>query len=170
MRTLLSSWKHRQGLSMRQWVLIGVLCLGLAGILHHYVRIGINTSASLNARLFVVLKQAVPTARGEYVVFRSVGEGGLHPRGTLFTKIIAGIPGDAIQVSAQGLVAVAGRTIGYARSQSSKGVKLAPIAPGIVPRDHFFVTGQSDDSFDSRYLAVGLIPKDRIVGQAYVIF
>jgi conjugal transfer pilin signal peptidase TrbI len=169
------SFLHRiffegRGLSRRQWLAIALLSAAAAFLAYKYLRIGINTSGSLNARVFIVLLDRMPTSRGDYVVYRSQGEGGFNPAGSRITKLIAGLPGDRVEVSDQGVVSVQGTLIGRVLPHASNGTPLQPIDPGVVPPGHLFVAGQSPRSFDSRYKLVGAIRSDRVIGTAYAVF
>lgn len=160
---------RRVALTARQWFAV-LGCAALLAIIAIFVRVGFNATTSLNARVFLVVKHLQPRQRGEYVVFRWEGQGGFYRAGDWFTKIIAGVPGDRIEVATDGLVRVGGRAIGRALPFSSKGMRLETIQPGLVPPDHFFVAGESEDSLDSRYKIVGLVPRERLVGTAYALF
>jgi conjugal transfer pilin signal peptidase TrbI len=160
----------RRSLSLWQWLAIVFLGAAAAFSVHKYLRIGINISGSLKSRVFVVVIDRMPTARGEYVVFKTEGEGGAYPKGSLFTKLIAGIPGDQVEVSDQRVVSVHGTPIGIALQRAANGMSLEPIDPGVVPPGHLFVAGQSERSFDSRYKLMGMIPNERVVGTAYAVF
>jgi conjugal transfer pilin signal peptidase TrbI len=160
---------RRIALTTRQWLAV-LGCAALLVVIAIFVRIGFNATTSLHARVFLVVKHLQPQQRGEYVVFRWEGQGGFYRAGDWFTKIIAGVPGDRIEVAPDGLVLVGGRAIGRAQPFSSKGMRLEAIQPGVVPAGHFFVAGESEDSLDSRYKIVGLVPKERLVGRAYALF
>lgn len=160
----------QRGLSRAKWLLVFILCASAAWLALRYVRIGINETSSLKHRVFLVIRGSIPTERGEYVVFRWAGQGGYYRRGVLFTKLIAGVPGERIEVFPDRLVTVSGRTVGYARPRSSSGKVLEPAEPGVIPPGYLFVAGESEMSLDSRYKLVGLVRQQDIVGTAYAIF
>lgn len=159
-----------RGLSRRQWLAVFVICGAVAILAYRYVRIGLNESRSLKAKVFLVIRNGMPSDRGDYVVFRWSGQGGFYRPGALFTKIVVGFPGDSVEVLSDGRVSVSGKLVGYAKPYAKNGVKLEPIDAGVIPAGHFFVAGQSEDSLDSRYKVVGLIQRDRVVGTAHAIY
>lgn len=160
----------RRGLSASQWLLIALICAAATALVQRYIRIGFNETHSLQARVFLIIRHVLPRDRGDYVVFRWQGQGGFYRPGVLFTKIIRGVPGDVVEVAPDGLVKVSGAAIGYARTRARNGAPLEAIAPGVIPTGHFFVAGQTEDSFDSRYQLVGLIKKEHVVGRAYAVY
>ncbi|WP_167772895.1 S26 family signal peptidase [Ramlibacter humi] len=161
---------RRGSLTPRQWLLLAAICGATAFFARQYLRVGINESPSIKARVLLVVRGLQPDARGQYVAFRWDGRGGIVRRGSQLVKIVAGLPGDAVEVGPDRLVSVSGAVVGRAKPVSSKGVPLEPIDAGRIPAGHLFVAGQSEDSFDSRYRVVGLIRQDDIVGRAYVLF
>jgi type IV secretory pathway protease TraF len=166
----MSIWASRRSLASWQWLLIFVICGVATALVHRYVRIGVNSTTSIHAKVLVVIRGAMPGARGEYIVFRWQGQGGFHRPGVLFTKIVRGLPGDAVEVAANGFVTVSGEAIGFAKPRASNGTLLEPISPVVIPPGYFFVAGQSEDSLDSRYKVVGLVSKEHVVGKAYAVY
>jgi type IV secretory pathway protease TraF len=104
----MSIWSSRRGLASWQWLLIFVICGAATALVHRYVRIGVNSTNSIQAKVLVVIRGSIPDERGEYIVFRWQGQGGFHRPGVLFTKIVRGLPGDAVEVAANGFVTVSG--------------------------------------------------------------
>lgn len=60
--------------------------------------------------------------------------------------------------------------IGKCKERDTKGNKLTCIKPQIIPKDHYFVFGDTEDSFDSRYEEFGLIKEQDILYNAYPLF
>lgn len=166
----MSVWSSRRSLASWQWLAILVICGVATALVYRYVRIGVNSTHSIKAKVLLVIRGTVPDKRGDYIVFRWQGQGGFHRPGVLFTKIVRGLPGDAVEVGANGFVSVSGTAVGFARPRASNGKPLEPISPVVVPPGYFFVAGQSDDSLDSRYKVVGLISKEHVVGKAYAVY
>lgn len=162
--------RRRRGLSRRQWLAVFAMGLMMWALALRYIRIGVNETGSLRHKVFLVIRGAIPEKRGEYVVFRWGGQGGFYHAGDHFTKLIAGIAGDRIEVAPDGLVLVSGRVVGYARPRASNGVPLEPVDPGVIPPGYVFVAGEADNSLDSRYKLVGLIRRELMIGTAYAIF
>ena len=144
------------------------LAVVLAALLFkaHFV-FGINSSASLPQHVFLIHKGEAPQ-RGQYVAFRWQG-GGLHPAGTTFVKILAGVPGDVVTRNERDFF-VNGEFVGTAKTHSRSGAALEPAAAGVIPPGHYFVRAPHPDSLDSRYRLPGLIAQDQIIGRAYALF
>jgi len=126
-----------------------------------------NLTPSLPYR--VALLRALPAAptRGQYVLYRFDGDAqrdypGL--RGQPFFKQVTGLPGDKVAVRGRG-VFVNGAWVGDAKPRTFDGRTLATIEPTVIPAGHYFVSGSSPDSFDSRYALSGLVRGDQIVGR-----
>lgn len=129
--------------------------------------IGINSSESLPVRVFLIHKGERP-ARGQYVAFRWEG-GGVHPAGTTFVKILAGVPGDRVTRSERAFF-VNGEFVGSAKTHSRAGLPLAPAPAGVIPLGRYFVRAPHPDSLDSRYRMPGLIAQSQVIGRAYALF
>jgi len=44
---------------------------------------------------------------------------------------------------------------------------LDPVQPQIIPEGHYAVFGEAEDSLDSRYEAIGLVPKEDLKGRGW---
>ena len=144
------------------------LAVALAALLFkaHFV-FGINSSTSLPQRVFLIHKGEAPE-RGQYVAFRWQG-GGLHPAGTTFVKILAGVPGDTVTRNERDFF-INGEFVGTAKTHSRTGAVLVPAPAGVIPPARYFVRAPHPDSLDSRYEPPGLIAQDQIIGRAYALF
>jgi conjugal transfer pilin signal peptidase TrbI len=157
----LSAWLRRY------WIcaLTVVLVYGLA---QHWLYV--NWTSSLPYRLVWVEYDAQP-GFGDLMVYRFEGRP-FHDEdlsGLRFFKRVAGVAGDRITVVDRE-VAVAGRTIGYAKVRTRTGEPLDPIAAGVISPECYFAQSDSADSFDSRYAQAGLVRADQVIGVAHVIF
>ena len=127
--------------------------------------------------------------RGDVVVFRLPSDAS-----TNYIKRLVGLPGDTIRYVNKRLyindqlidLDIIGRYEGEGQSGATLGrEQLGSVAhdlllmPGqrslegtfVVPAGHYFMMGDNrDNSRDSRYRGVGLIPDDRIVGKAVRIW
>lgn len=170
----MSVWQHLfkgpGSLAPARWLILIAICGAAALLALEYLRIGINESPSIDARVVLVVRGLQPDARGQHVVFRWAGGNGIVRPGEQLVKIVAGLPGDEIAIGPDRLVRVAGAPVGIAKPYSSKGIALEAIAPGRIPADKVFLAGQSVDSFDSRYRTFGLLGRSEIVGRAYVLY
>jgi conjugative transfer signal peptidase TraF len=116
-----------------------------------------NLSSSLPRGLYA-LDHAGPPTRGSTVSFSAppaaaalIAERAYLPTGASLLKVVVGLPGDAVCVTA-GAFSVGGRVIGAVASGDSRGRPLAPFEfCGVVPPGVAFVATSAPLSFDSRY-------------------
>lgn len=152
----------------RHWLFASVALLLYIAAKHW---LWVNLTPSLPYRL-VWLEYGAQPQRGELMVFRFSGrplpEMG-YVDGVPFFKRVAGVAGDRIEVEDR-VVRVAGTPVGHAKPHTRRGQPLDPIAPGRVPEGYLFGQADSPDSFDSRYAQAGLVPLERVIGVAHVIF
>ena len=127
-------------------------------------RFAINQTESLPNWAFIADQTRKHPHRGELIAFVPP-ENPFYPKGMVFGKIVAGVPGDRIELRGREVI-VAGRPVGLAKPASRTGVPVAPISAGVIPPDHYFVMTPHPDSLDSRYAMIGLIPRARILGVA----
>ena len=83
-----------------------------------------------------------------------------------YLKTVRGLAGAAVAVDAGGTVRIDGRVVGRAKRRALDGRALAPVAPGTIPPDHYYLHANHPDSHDSRYAEIGLVPRSRILGRA----
>lgn len=126
-----------------------------------------NVTPSLPYHLLWLRQDGAPLQRGDLVVYRFEGPAqasrpGLS--GQPFFKIVRGLPGDRITVDGR-TVSINGTPVGLARTHSADRQPLEPIAATVIPADHYYMQGSSPDSFDSRYLASGLVRADQVIGK-----
>lgn len=145
------------------WVVAAVLSLAVAGgSLAERYSFGVNETESLPNWAFITDHESRRPDRGALVDFIAP-ENSYYPAGARFVKIVYGVPGDRVEIRGRDFY-VAGRFVGRAKERSARG-DLADIGPeGIIPADHYFVGTPHVDGFDSRYAAIGWIPRSAIVG------
>ena len=152
---------------LRRWGISYVLVLlGAAWFQAHYA-FGLNASASLSHRLFLIHKAELPK-RHHYVAFRWSG-GGPYPAGATFIKIIAGATGDLVTREEREFF-VNGTWVGSAKARSRQGAQLELGPTGVIPPEHYYVRAPHPDSLDSRYELTGWISQAEIIGRAYALF
>lgn len=150
----------------RRWVWWLALALAYSWAMQH---VGVNWTPSLPHSL-VLIEPGAAVRRGDLIVFRfDGGEIAHHVKGQRFFKRIAGVAGDLVTVQGRS-VRVNDEFVGLARERTLDGLPLEPIAPGVIPPEHFYVQGTHAMSFDSRYRINGLIRRDQIIGKASVVF
>lgn len=151
--------------------LVSVAIVGLWMIRDHY-RIGWNLTESLPQKVFIVKVGEMP-AKGDYVAFswhpKFDSLVAPYPNEAMFIKIVAGIPGDVVQVTNRE-VSVNGESVGYAKPTSRTGLPLQETKPGSISNGQLYVRGTHRDSFDSRYALVGNVLVEHVIGKAYPIF
>lgn len=123
-----------------------------------------NLTTSMPSNVYLVL-DPFPKLAGLAAAFSPPR--GFNPE-LAFIKRIAGVPGDVVGVDeATREVSINGEVVAWAKPFTSGGDRLDMIEPGVIPPDHFFMLGDLDPSFDSRFAWVGLIHRDRIYGAGF---
>ena len=128
-----------------------------------WVKLGINTSSSVDGWLFLMVKNT-PPERGELIGFWPPENDFFQE--IWFVKYIAGMPGDIVERHEREFF-INGQYIGDAKTESMTGIPLEVSGVGVIPPGHYFVWTPHKDSFDSRYAQIGWIPKDNIIGRTY---
>jgi signal peptidase I len=181
---LVFSFKPVPRLGVRGWLLF-LLLAGLLGGLEvlatdHLTRLFKVPTQSMaptilpGDRLFVQTSAywfAAPR-RGEVVVFRTdaVGSSSL-PKGQFYVKRVAGLPGEALQIS-EGRLLINGRYLDkpaplMGSNFGTVGMPWPGKGPDVwkIPEDSYFVIGDNTtNSLDSRFF--GPIPRASIIGRA----
>ena len=154
-------------LHLARWRAVYLLIATVALAFHARYAIGVNVTASLPYRLFIIDKGERP-ARGHYVAFRWPG-GGPYAAGATFVKQIVGAPSDVVTRVGREFF-VNGHPVGAAKPMSRSGQPLAPGPTGTLSTDRYYVRAPHPDSLDSRYALLGWISESQIIGRAYVLF
>lgn len=110
------------------------------------------------------------TDRGEYIAFVTRQMEPFYANGTVAVKLIAGVPGDRVQVGTEG-VAINGHRWG-ALLHLKDGEKLWRMGrrlsdverDEVIPEGHLWMMGTNPRSYDSRYW--GYIDNEQIIGRA----
>lgn len=132
----------------------------------------VNWTPSLPYHVALMQFQHHPVQRGDLIVFAFAGAAQTHYRGLRgqpFFKRVRGMPGDVVTV-VERTVFINGEPVGQAKVRAFDGHPLAPIAPVVIPPDHFYVQGIGPNSFDSRYAESGLVRADQVLGVVVPIF
>ena len=152
---------------LARWSFLTLLVTGAAMGFHAHYAIGLNVTASLPYRLFLIHKGEWPD-RSHYVAFHWHG-GGPYAPGAIFVKQIAGIPGDVVSRVDRDFF-VNGMPVGQAKPVSRQGLPLEPGPTGTLPAGEYYVRAPHPDSLDSRYLLGGWVAQSQIIGRAHVLF
>ena len=122
-------------------------------------RVHVNASWSDGAWGYLALPIVGDPGLGDVVLFDPpAGVGADVP----YLKTVRGLPGARVQVWGDRAVSVGGLVLGIAKAEARDGRPLEAIAPGTVPRGHYFLHGPHRDSYDSRYAEIGFVPRERI--------
>jgi conjugal transfer pilin signal peptidase TrbI len=116
---------------------------------------------------FMIDRHKLEPKRGDYFAFVAPPNR-YYPPGFRFTKQVVGVPGDLVTVEGR-TFSINGKRVGIAKTADKEGRPVEAAPPGIIPAGHYFVITPSPDSLDSRYRIIGLIPKSRLVGQAFPV-
>lgn len=151
-------------MTLRRKVAASILSLlGLFGIYTFLFGMIVgNLTHSMMGNVYVLYPHW-PLSNGTVVAFEAAK--GFNPE-LPFIKRIAGSEGDEIAVKGRD-VFINGRHVAFAKTHTPGGDALKIIASGVIPADHFFVLGDIEPSFDSRFEWVGLIPRDQIIGGGF---
>lgn len=172
-RSVLGALRFGAVETLRDWWRYKYALMGAAALyalMSHYL--GWNITPSMNNTLVWIEHGATPKLN-DLVIYRFEGSGlasGTYLKGMRFYKRVAGLPGAAIAVDKFRQVSVNGIAIGLAKTATNHGQTLTPIGAALVPDGYYFVRGDTEDSFDSRYEESGLVRMGSVIGVAHVIF
>lgn len=128
----------------------------VAIFLNASLALGFNASQSLPQTTFIMLKFPKIIQRGSYVAFTPPKR---FDRGFYFVKQVIGVEGDAV-VHIGDEVCINNRCF---TPTNEAPVFSALIERQIIPKGYYYVAGETNTSLDSRYAALGLIPKSAIL-------
>ena len=164
-------------LSWRSAFLAGgclTLALGLGSYAASRYRLGVDLQAHGcldGTRLYLIdtFAGAEDVRQGDLVAFRAQGIGVPVFEGQWFVKRAAGVPGDWVTVDPLH-TRINGMCLadGLALAATLKQDLTAFLRHERVPVEHFWMLGETPDSFDSRYW--GFLPQTQVVGKAYALF
>lgn len=121
-------------------------------------------------RLYVLSLGETAPARGELAAFRTVGLEPWFDDGTVFTKMVVGVPGDEVVIDG-GYVQVAGEPLGGVSRRIAEALDRTVDSYNsryVLGPDQYFLAGTQGEPFDSRYY--GPIEGRRLIAQAYPIW
>ena len=165
------------------WGILFVLYFGVS----RYYKLQINVTTSMPQKLwltsignrdlqvgdYVVIKfhfiNQAPSDY-EYVVKQVGGIGGNRIMVKNINQDIASLSHSNKQINKSNLYVLADKT--YDVYDNLSGKKFEPLTKKdmVIPRGYYFLHGQQQPSFDSRYKAFGLISESQIYGKTYPIF
>jgi len=152
--------------TMGKWLLgICLVFMFLWGI-SPWVKFSYNATESLDGALFIIFKNA-KIHKGDKMAFWPP-ENRFYKYG-FFVKYAAGIEGDVITVTDKTFF-IDEEFLGVAETITRTGEELVASEGGTIPAKYYFAWTPHKRSFDSRYVDIGLIHEDNIIGRAYRIF
>jgi conjugative transfer signal peptidase TraF len=137
------------------------LCLFLS-----LTQLGINMTPSLPYKLFLTIKGG-SFQKGDLVTI--AGHPTRYYQNTHFTKQLKGISGDRIRILNQ-KVYINEDMIGRVYDKTTQGQPLTAQQAQVIPEGMLFVAASHERSFDSRYEEFGLVPVNKVVGRAVVLW
>lgn len=139
--------------------LIGALVsFAFVGGIAYFYEILYSRTPSWPYSHFLHLKRVTPH-KGDLTAFWH------EMRGQKLIKKIIGVPGDKVTKDSEGVIWVNDQKIGKPFSFGSDGKSLHAIEPQTIPEGFVFVYSPHEQSFDSRYQEVGLIPISALMGK-----
>lgn len=145
------------------------VCAALAGAYFSGIRISFNVSGSLPSRVFLTIRGAeISCGPGSVGLFRLNVRNPYWDYGAVFAKRFVGCPGDALRTKGAEFYLNSER-VAVARGHDSKGVAVSSFRfDGVIPDGSYFVLGDGEKSYDSRYW--GFVRKSWIVGRGFPLF
>lgn len=144
------------------WTVVLIVVTGQAVLAVFRISIGINPTASQPHRVFIVL-HGRSFGRDDLVAFR-FGGSRYYPEGTIFVKVVKGLPGDRLEIREDRTVWLNGALLDSIRATDSHGRMVERFRfEGVIPEDTYFLYSPAPNSYDSRYY--GLVAKRQIIGR-----
>ena len=156
---------------MSAWgaVLVLCVCTVLAGAYFSGIRISFNVSGSLPHRAFLTARGGEVSCGPESIgLFRLNVRNPYWDYGTVFAKRFVGCPGDMLRTQGTEFY-LNGKRVAVASGHDSRGVVVSSFRhDGVIPAGSYFVLGDGERSYDSRYW--GFVRKSWIVGRGFPLF
>ena len=144
-----------------QWFKALMLFIGgiaFIAILSFFCKVVISETDSLPEHYFLHFP-FIKAHKNDYTFFYSEWY-----QGKIIKKII-GVEGDKVMRDKTGCVWVNQTRIGIPKLKATDGSRLTPVEAKIIPKGYVFVYSNNENSFDSRYEELGLIPVSRLQGR-----
>lgn len=136
-----------------------ILAMAVWATTLHFVAFNLTDSVPEHV---ILLQRGAAFGRGDLVMFDSRATGAPAALNIVpWLKRVKGMPGDTVSVRGRE-VWVNDTLIGIAKERTGRGKPLHIAAPGVIPPGHYFVSGNLENSLDSRYAEVGLIRHEQI--------
>jgi len=154
---------------------VGMLMAGMifSEVVGAFVRVGINDQEikCLPGTVFVI-RQSPPKAyqRGQMIAYHSRGLKPLLPDGYVVAKLVAGLPGDQVEVTANG-ISINGAYWGplNATVLEKSGKTAESVTRSFqIQEGELLLLGTLPRSYDGRYW--GTVKLDQVIGQAWTVW
>jgi len=154
---------------------VGMLMAGMifSEVVGAFVRVGINDQdiKCLPGTVFVI-RQSPPKAylRGQMIAYRSRGLTPLLPDGYVVAKLVAGLPGDQVEITSDG-ISINGAYWGplNATVLEKSGKSAESVTRSFqIPEGEILLLGTLPRSYDGRYW--GTVKLDQVIGQAWTVW
>jgi len=145
---------------------VGMLMAGMifSEVVGAFVHVGINDQEikCLPGTAFII-RQSPPDTyrRGHIIAYRSRGIAPLLPDGQIVAKMVAGVPGDTVEVTAAG-ISINGRYWGPLNATVESVTRRFEI-----PEGELLLLGTLPRSYDGRYW--GTVKLDQVIGRAWMV-
>lgn len=145
------------------------VCAVLAGAYFSGVRISFNVSGSLPHRAFLTVRGGEVSCGPENIgLFRLNVRNPYWDYRTVFAKRFVGCPGDTLRTKGAEFY-LNGERIAVASGHDSSGAAVTSFRfDGVIPVGSYFVLGDGEKSYDSRYW--GFVRRPWIVGRGFPLF
>ena len=156
-------------LGARAAVSVFLVLVLLAGAYLSGIRISFNVSGSLPFRVFLTARDGeISCGPRKIGLFRLNVQNPYWDYGEVFAKRFIGCPGDKLRTQGTEFY-LNGERIAVASGHDSKGVAVSSFRfDGVIPAGSYFVLGDGEKSYDSRYW--GFVRKSWVVGRGFPLF
>lgn len=168
-QTLLGFFSDRKAFLIKAGASLGIILVSGAYLGERYT-LGADPQANrclADYRTFVVDHHQHDISRDHLVAFHAQGLAPIFEDGTLIAKYVRGVPGDHVEVTEDHEVRINGEVIeaGLPYASTIGMAEEAFVGSMTIPEGEFWVMGDTDYSFDSRYW--GTISYDQVSGKAH---
>ena len=153
-------------LGVRGTALVICACALLAAAYFSGIRISFNISGSLPFRVFLTVRGGeVSCGPGSIGLFRLNVRTPYWDYGAVFAKRFVGCPGDTLRTKGAEFY-LNDEKIALAKEHDSRGAAVTSFRfEGVIPAGSYFVLGDGEKSYDSRYW--GFVKRSWIVGRGF---
>lgn len=120
--------------------------------------------------IYITDKKDKELERGEVYAFHAKGLSPIYEDGVKMVKILVGMPGDTVEIDAEGRILVNDIEVSYGLSQAGLLNKKPDdfIGKAVLGEGKYWFLGTAMKSFDSRYW--GSVDESQIIGKTYGIY